>query len=81
VIPPKPGTAGPPNGFDPVITDYYNRAPEEARLGQGPSQLEETGTRELIQRYAPPPPATVVDIGGAAGAYALWLAAAVLPSW
>jgi SAM-dependent methyltransferase len=76
VIPPKPGTAGPPNGFDPAITDYYNRAPEEARLGQGPSQLEEARTRELIQRYAPPPPATVVDIGGAAGAYALWLAEA-----
>jgi SAM-dependent methyltransferase len=77
VIPPKPGTAGPPNGFDPAITDYYNRALEEARLGQGPSQLEEEArTRELIQRYAPPPPATVVDIGGAAGAYALWLAEA-----
>jgi SAM-dependent methyltransferase len=30
----------------------------------------------LIQRYAPPPPGTVVDVGGAAGAYALWLAEA-----
>jgi ubiquinone/menaquinone biosynthesis C-methylase UbiE len=66
----------PPNGFDPIIADYYNRAPEEARLQQGPFQLEEARTRELIERFAPPPPATVLDIGGAAGAYALWLAAA-----
>jgi ubiquinone/menaquinone biosynthesis C-methylase UbiE len=60
-------------GFDPVIGDYYNRAPEESRLDQGPFQLEQARTRELIQRFAPPPPAIVVDVGGAAGAYALWL--------
>jgi ubiquinone/menaquinone biosynthesis C-methylase UbiE len=65
-----------PEDFDPVITDYYDRAPEEARLEQGPFQLEEARTRELIQRFAPPPPGTVVDVGGAAGAYALWLAEA-----
>jgi SAM-dependent methyltransferase len=64
----------PPKSVDRVITDYYERAPEEARLEQGPFQLEEARTRELIQRYAPPPPGTVVDVGGAAGAYALWLA-------
>jgi ubiquinone/menaquinone biosynthesis C-methylase UbiE len=63
-------------GFDPAIADFYQRTPEEARLQQGPFQLEEARTRELIQRFAPPPPATVLDVGGAAGAYALWLAAA-----
>jgi SAM-dependent methyltransferase len=65
-----------PEKFDPVITGYYERAPEEARLKQGPFQLEEVRTRELIQRFALPPPGVVVDIGGAAGAYALWLAEA-----
>jgi ubiquinone/menaquinone biosynthesis C-methylase UbiE len=65
-----------PEGFDPVIAGYYQRTPEETRLGQGPFQLEEARTRELIQRYAPPPPAVVLDVGGAAGAYALWLAEA-----
>jgi SAM-dependent methyltransferase len=65
-----------PPSFDRDIADYYERAPEEARLEQGPFQLEETRTRDLIQRYAPPPPGTVVDVGGAAGAYALWLAEA-----
>ena len=65
-----------PRGFDRVIAEYYERAPEEARLKQGPFQLEETRTRELIKRHAPPPPGIVVDVGGAAGAYALWLAQA-----
>jgi SAM-dependent methyltransferase len=66
----------PSKGIDPVITGYYERTPEEDRLEQGPFQLEEARTRELIQRFAPPPPGTVLDIGGAAGAYALWLAQA-----
>jgi SAM-dependent methyltransferase len=65
-----------PKKFDPAITDYYERAPEEARLTQGAFQLEEVRTRELIRRFALPPPGVVVDIGGAAGPYALWLAEA-----
>jgi ubiquinone/menaquinone biosynthesis C-methylase UbiE len=63
-----------PNALDPAIDDYYQRAPEERRLDEGPFQLERLRTRELIQRHAPPPPATVLDVGGAAGAYAFWLA-------
>ena len=65
-----------PNGFDPAIADFYERTAEEARLQQGPFQLEEARTRELIHRFAPPAPAIVLDVGGAAGAYALWLAGA-----
>jgi SAM-dependent methyltransferase len=65
-----------PIGIDPVISDYYDRAPEESRLEQGAFQLEEARTRELIRRFAPPPPGIVIDVGGAAGAYALWLAEA-----
>src|SRR5918999_1269085 len=63
-----------PPEFDPTIRTYYDQAPEETRLEVGPSQLEELRTRELIERYAPAPPATVLDVGGAAGAYAAWLA-------
>ncbi len=66
----------PPQPVDRDIADFYQRTPEEARLQQGPFQLEEARTRELIRRFAPPPPAVVVDVGGAAGAYALWLAEA-----
>jgi SAM-dependent methyltransferase len=62
--------------LDPAITEYYLRAPEEHRLEQGAALLEEVRTRELILRHARPAPALVLDIGGAAGAYALWLAQA-----
>jgi SAM-dependent methyltransferase len=64
----------PPRSVDPSITDYYEQAPEEERLQQGAFVLEELRTRDIIQRYAAPAPATVLDVGGAAGAYALWLA-------
>jgi len=61
-------------GIDPAIRAYYESAPEESRLELGPFRLEELRTRELIVRHAPPPPAAVLDVGGAAGAYAFWLA-------
>ena len=60
--------------IDPSIAEFYHQAPEEHRLEQGPFVLEELRTRELIQRHARQPPATVLDVGGAAGAYAFWLA-------
>lgn len=63
-----------PPELDPSVAEYYGRAPEEARLEQGPSSLEGLRTRDLIERHARRPPATVLDVGGAAGYYALWLA-------
>lgn len=60
--------------FDPAIRAYYDRAPEESRLETGAFRLEELRSRELILRHAPEPPAVVLDVGGAAGAYAFWLA-------
>ncbi|MGA2167330.1 MAG: class I SAM-dependent methyltransferase [Terracidiphilus sp.] len=62
--------------IDSDIAEYYRQAPEERRLEEGAFLLESLRTRELIERHAPASPATVVDIGGAAGAYALWLAEA-----
>ena len=62
--------------LDAVVRDYYDRVPEEGRLETPPFQLEALRTRELIERHAPAPPATVLDVGGAAGAYAGWLAGA-----
>jgi SAM-dependent methyltransferase len=64
----------PPSSIDPAIRAYYDRAPEESRLETGVSRLEEARSRELILRHAPEPPAVVLDVGGAAGAYACWLA-------
>ena len=63
-----------PIGIDATIADYYARVPEEDRLTQGHALLEAARTRQLIEQLAPPPPRVVLDIGGAAGAYAFWLA-------
>jgi SAM-dependent methyltransferase len=56
------------------IAAYYDRGSEEGRLGDW-GRLEFLRTRELLARFLPAPPATVLDVGGAAGAYALPLAA------
>lgn len=60
--------------LDPAIATYYARSNEEDRHTRGLSQLKAYRTRQLIERHAPPAPATVLDVGGAAGAYAFWLA-------
>jgi ubiquinone/menaquinone biosynthesis C-methylase UbiE len=60
--------------FPKEITRYYQEVAEEGRLAAGPAQLEFARTKEVVLRYLPPPPATILDVGGAAGAYALWLA-------
>ena len=64
----------PPRGFEPSIRRYYEQAAEESRLESGAFRLEALRTRELIQRHLPSAPGTVLDVGGAAGAYAFWLA-------
>jgi SAM-dependent methyltransferase len=56
------------------IAAYYDRGNEAGRLGDW-GRLEFLRTRELLSRFLPAPPATVLDVGGAAGAYALPLAA------
>jgi SAM-dependent methyltransferase len=53
---------------------YYDRTPEESRLDFGPFRLEAIRSRELILRHVSDPPAVIFDVGGAAGAYAFWLA-------
>ena len=63
-------------GFDPTIRSFYERTPEETRLQSGLSQMEALRTRNLIEKHAPAAPALVLDVGGAAGAYAGWLAEA-----
>ncbi len=57
------------------IIQHYAEADEFARLRTGWFQLEQARTQELILRHLPPPPATIIDAGGGAGAYACWLAA------
>lgn len=61
--------------FDPDIESYYAQGGERARLEEGYFPLERARTQEIVLRHLPPPPSVVLDVGGAAGAYALWLAA------
>src|SRR5262245_58623720 len=60
--------------FPDDIARYYQEVAEEGRLAAGPGRLEFVRTQEVALRHLPPPPATILDVGGAAGAYALWLA-------
>lgn len=54
---------------------HYSIGYEKDRLDQGPGRLEWVRTREILMRYLPSPPASVVDVGGGPGRYAAWLAA------
>lgn len=59
----------------PEVVAYYAEFPEEARLELGASRLELERTQAILASVLPDPPARVVDVGGAAGVYSLWLAA------
>jgi ubiquinone/menaquinone biosynthesis C-methylase UbiE len=56
------------------VIAYYERFAEESRLDSGPSRLEFERTKEILARVLPKPPARLIDVGGAAGAYSAWLA-------
>jgi ubiquinone/menaquinone biosynthesis C-methylase UbiE len=55
---------------------FYEAYDEAGRLEVEYFALERARTRELIARHLPPPPAVVLDVGGAAGSYSYWLAEA-----
>ena len=56
------------------ILSYYDVFDEASRLTKGVGMLEFIRMQELIQRFLPPPPGVVLDIGGGPGRYACWLA-------
>jgi len=58
---------------DPAILAHYAEGLERDRLTQGLS-LELLRTQVLLERFLPPAPAKVLDVGGASGVYASWLA-------
>jgi SAM-dependent methyltransferase len=58
----------------PEVIAYYAAGLEQRRLQGGPFCLERARTEEILLRYLTPPPAALLDVGGAAGAYAFGLA-------
>ena len=65
---------GSPKKFPPEALEHYNRGEEQQRLFSGTFKLELARTQEILQRYLPPPPAVIFDVGGGPGVYANWLA-------
>ena len=66
------GTWGP---VDPDIVAHYDLGHEADRLSTW-GLLERERTIALLARHLPPPPATVLDVGGGPGVYAVHLARA-----
>jgi ubiquinone/menaquinone biosynthesis C-methylase UbiE len=61
---------------DAIVRYYTHDFVEHDRLSrQLIGKLEFLRTQELLRRYLPPPPAAVLDVGGATGAHAAWLLA------
>ncbi len=57
-----------------AISSFYRKYDEANRLNTGAFQLEFARTQELLKRFLPEPPATLLDVGGGPGAYSCWLA-------
>jgi SAM-dependent methyltransferase len=66
----------PERSNDPLseVTAHYESSNEAERLLQVTGQLERVRTQEILARYLPRPLAVILDVGGGAGIYALWLA-------
>src|SRR3954471_12289508 len=55
--------------LDPDVRAHYADGREEGRLTAAPT-LELVRTQVLLDRYLPPPPARVLDVGGGPGVHA-----------
>lgn len=58
--------------LDPSLEKYYSEGDEKSRLAALP--LERDRTLQILKKWLPSPPATILDVGGAAGVYAFHLA-------
>ena len=59
---------------DEVIQHYRDEFDEDQRITRGLGQLELLRTREIVRRHLPDGPLRVLDVGGATGVHAAWLA-------
>lgn len=69
-------TALPPLPHEPDMMRYYTeRFSERDRLASSAhGRLEFLRTQELLRRYLPEPPGSLLDVGGGPGTHARWLA-------
>jgi len=57
-----------------AILRHYRAIREEERITAGLGQLELLRTQTILRRHLPSPPARLLDVGGATGVHAAWLA-------
>ena len=57
-----------------AVVEHYAPGHEAERLHDDAGRLECERSRELLERFLPPAPATILDVGGGPGGYACWLA-------
>lgn len=62
-------------GISAEVRAHYDEGREQGRLRKGGGLLELLRTQDVLRRFLPKPPAKVLDVGGAAGVHAEWLAA------
>ena len=58
----------------PEIVRHYESIEEGRRITEGLGQLELLRTREILGRFLPAAPSSILDVGGATGVHAAWLA-------
>jgi ubiquinone/menaquinone biosynthesis C-methylase UbiE len=56
------------------MLEHYADVREAERLSAGVGELERVRTQDVLTRHLPKAPARILDVGGAAGVHALWLA-------
>jgi SAM-dependent methyltransferase len=61
-------------GVPDEIVRHYEDIDEGQRITQGLGRLELLRTRQVVRRHLAHEPATIIDVGGATGVHASWLA-------
>ena len=59
----------------PEIVEHYEANEEGRRITEGLGRLELLRTQEVLRRHLPEAPLAILDVGGATGVHARWLAA------
>jgi SAM-dependent methyltransferase len=57
------------------VVEHYEQIDEDSRITQGLGRLELLRTQEIVRRHLPHAPLRILDVGGATGVHARWLAA------
>ncbi len=56
------------------VAEHYASGYEANRLHEGTGNIDRERSREILKRFLPPAPATILDVGGGPGGHACWLA-------